>query len=809
MKIKNNTILCVFALTTLAATFGSCRSEDDVLNGLPHGSVPLQVGEVSVAGMKTNTRSSSGGSTSTRGMSVTENAKGYTGIRKSHFVDGDELALVLSNDGGTTSTTVTATLTAGAWTLSEKAYIIPGTTIKATHAAVATIAGFNADDLEATTYTLTEQKVAFAMKHANAMIDITIPAGVTVTNITAAAHNGTADETLTTIAEDDADGTVHYRTIALTGTTSNPGTVKSITATINGQSYVATLATPLAVEANKKYPVTLTFKENKLTATVGAAALNWGMGGDTDVFPAGYTRIIRTPEDLAQFAKDVNDKKSGAENVIVLQVADLDMSQLMTADEANAASPGKNYTYTATADNWVPIGSSATVIGTFSGTYNGNGHTIANVKLATSVNNEAGLFGYVNDATLTGIHLRNIRADFTKTSQNSVLTIGALACSANGNSIITLCSATGSLRAKVTGGSYNQIIYMGGLFGYINDNTYVTRCSADVDLWAEATDALYMGGFASDLSFTLGGIVGCSSTGNLDYTTSTNFESGGFLGIINDCNTTSVVDCYCSGTLKGNNACAFVGSITDAATSVTVAGCYSTSTARDGSNPKFAAFSDVYADFHHISDCAYTGTPTATIPGVTGSVPVADLYATVTAGNAVLADVKTLHWSKADGYTTNVVNAAWLAKGVWKNNGTAAPTLDLSYEGTTEDFEGTPAVLLAVPGKAGWWMEPMRSINEPWVDPSTVCPTGWKIPSKSEWEEIACIPASGTLDWNVYPSEVVRNVLGYSHKMYYSSTMDVKSVWVLMIGSGSDISMQKIDLPSSFDFEYRCVKKVE
>ena len=804
MKIKNNTILCVFALTTLAAIFGSCRSEDDVLNGMPHGSVPLEVGDVTVAGMKTNTRSSAGKSTSTRGMSVTENAKGYTGIRKSTFVDGDELALVLSNDGGTTSTTITATLTGGTWTLSGKAYVIPGTTtIKATHTATEQDAGIKPDDLEATTYTLTGQKVAFAMKHANAMIDITIPTGVTVTKITAAAHNGTADETLTTVAEEEADGTVHYRTIVLIGTASNPGTVKSLTTVINGMSYVATLATPLTVEANKKYPIALTFKENKLTASVGAAALDWGIGGDTEVLPSGYTRIIRTPEDLAQFAKDMNDQKPEAVNAIVLQVVDLDMSQLKTAAEANAANPGKNYTYTATADSWVPIGSSANNVGSFKGTYNGNGHTIANLKPVTNAYNEVGFFGCINGATLTGIHLRNIQADVTWNIQSQGLIIGALASWAYGDNIITLCSATGSLRGQVKGGTYNRIIYMGGLFGGIFDNSYVTRCSADVDLWADA-ESLYMGGFAAEASFTLGGIVGCSSTGNMDYTNGVG-DIGGFLGNINDCNTTAVVDCYCSGTLKDNAARAFVGSITDAATSVILAGCYSTSTAQDGSNLEFAAFSDVYADFHHISDCAYTSTPTTTITGITGSVPVADLYATITARNAYVADVKTLHWSPEDGYTLTEVTNAWYAADIWKDNGTAAPTIDITYEGWDGTYEGATPNLLEIAGQTAYWVAPVNAKGAGhWTDIAGVCPAGWHIPTKDELVAMTGIPADGKFS---KANEAVIKAAFPTGNSYWSSTeLDASSAWLLQVNSYIGVAITNYD-KTSFSYPVRCVRK--
>lgn len=302
-NIKQTLLAPVVLLLAAALGMAGCTNDDD-FGRLPQGSVSLQVGDVTVAGMKPGSRGA-GENTSTR-AAISENATGYTGIRKSSFVNGDELALILSNDGGTTNISVTATLTGGVWVLSEKAYVIPGTTtIRAIYAGTEVTAGIKPDALEATEYALDGQKVTFSMKHAHAMIDITlptgsVPAGVTITSITLVAHNGTTDETLTTVVEEEADGSQHYRAIALPGTTANPGSVKSLTAVINGQSYVATLATPLTVEANKKYPIFLTFKESKLTATIGAATTNWGIGGTANVFPRGYNRYIATPEDLAQ-----------------------------------------------------------------------------------------------------------------------------------------------------------------------------------------------------------------------------------------------------------------------------------------------------------------------------------------------------------------------------------------------------------------------------------------------------------------------------------------------------------------------------
>ena len=706
------------ALLLLAAAAGmaGCTADDD-FGRLPEGSIPLEVGEVTVAGMKTNTR-----------------AAGYTGIRKSTFVDGDVLNLALSNDGGTTTTTVTATLTAGTWVLDAKTYVIPGTTtIKATHAATEVVAGIKPDALEAVSYALSGDKVTFSMKHTHAMIDITTPAGsisagVTIDDITLAAHNGTADETLITAVEEEADGTTHYRTIALPGTPAAPGTVKSVTATINGMSYMATLATPLTVEANKRYPISLTFKANKLTATVGAA-LDWNYGGTTDIgLPAGYTRIIRTPEDLAQFAKDVNDAapNAGARLDIVLQTADIDLSRLKPAGEAGINPlTGTAYTYTVTPDAWVPIGNENRTDKSFQGKYNGNGHTISNLK------GSSGLFGNVYKSTLTGIHLRNV-------TLTNVLSAGSLANWLEGTTV-TLCSATGSITVNVSDAGK-----IGGLIGEVASSSTVTRCSADVDIDAsKSEDGGYVGGFVGFLDGSV--IIACIATGEIDGGI---MNAGGF-GIVYDY--TYLYYCMATGNVKGSACAAFAVSSTDY---TTAKACYATGTVT-GSASEFVRLIGGYSRFG-LADCAYTGTVTSLAPGyLTDNVAVADLYATITANNIdTYSEFKTLHWSKEDGYTLTEVNRKWDALGVWQNNGTAAPTINMSYEGGVAPTAITTGNKVYVVN--GYWVTApgaetdtyaWASSNEATQMENDPCAghDNWRMPTMKDFEKMAGL--SDTWPW--------------------------------------------------------------
>lgn len=689
-----------------------CTSDDD-FGRYPEGSIPLSIGNVGVAGVETATRAA-----------TTENASGFTGIRKTTFVNGDALALTLSNDGGTTTTSVTATLTGGAWVLNPaKNFVIPGTTtIKAAYTPAATT-GMKADLLEATTYTMDGQKVTFAMKHVHAMIDITYTAGVAPTSITVTANNGTADENLSTVLEEEADGTKHFRSIA------SAGTVKSLTAVINGQNYIATLATPLTVEANKRYPIALTFKENLLTATVGTATLNWNTGGAGELLPSGYDRYISTPEDLAQFAHDVNNNLNGARAAKVLQMADIDLAQLKTAAAANTANPGKNYTYTATAENWVPIADyyygDADAF-SFTGTYNGNGHTVSNMKITTNSYHGGGFFCHVNNATLTGIHLRDVLINFASGTHSDC---ASLCMFVEGNTTISLCSATGDI--TYYGCGEPTVASSGGFIGAEKGTIVVTRCSCNVNINAnDASSYQFVGGFVGLVESTAN-FVGCSYNANMTFSGSDAsylFKVGGFVGHVNS-GTPVFFGCSSSGTMSAGEYFAFAGNAVGESSS-TFSSCYSTMP----SAGTFSGFSGISGTY---TDCAWTGTSADAIAGVTYSVAVADLYDKITASGASSpAAVKTLHWSAADGYTTTEVSDTWHASAVWKDNGTAAPTVEMAYEGGTAMYNGQRSNLLAIAGQPAYWVAPVdAATNVAWNDVNfnTVCPAGWHVPTKDEF----------------------------------------------------------------------------
>ena len=715
MKIKNNTVLCVFALSTLAAGFGSCQSEDDALNGLPQGSVPLVLGDVTVAGAQTVNTRAAGGSTR---AAISENATGYTGIRKSRFVEGDALNLTLSNGSGgsAVTTSVTATLTGGKWVLTPgKVFITPGVTeISATHTAVEQTAGIATDDLAAANadcaLTAATGTLSIGMKHARAIIDITPGAtdGGAITSVMVNTDVPTAPEEE---AVAGGSGTMmHYRTL-----TADATVVSSISAVIGGTTYVATLATPLTVAANKRYPVALTFKAQTLTATVSAPQ-DWTDGGTVPVL--GYTYIIDSPEALAQLAADVNSGEL-RNSISILQTADIDLSKLKPlADAGTNPLTGTAYTYTATKDSWVPIGNE---VHGFWHKYNGNGHTISNLK------GSGGLFGFVSQS-LIGIHLRNVTLTGVKGN------VGALMNTAGGEFSVTLCSATGSITAAADATES----HIGGLIGYLfygAGTPHITRCSADVDIDASALTANgNVGGFAGYMDDSY--VIGCMAMGNV---TGGNLYAGGFVGRNRNYATSC---CMATGNVTGTKSAAFAGKHEGGP----ISACYATGTVGTA-NSNFVY--ETAADLATTTDCAYTGTQTSTVTGVTGSLATPDLYATLTATSASVANLKTLHWSAADGYTLTEVTKTWYATDIWKDNGTAAPTIDMSYEGYDGPlYNGAKPNLLAIPGKVAYWVAPEdASTGTLWanIDFSTICPEGWHVPTVEEFRAMTGITMSGVL----------------------------------------------------------------
>lgn len=158
---------------------------------------------------------------------------------------------------------------------------------------------------------------------------------------------------------------------------------------------------------------------------------------------------------------------------------------------------------------WSPIGSSSSK--SFTGTFNGNGHSISEIYV-NDKSNYKGLFGYVNNADISGLTILG--------TVSGKQYVGGLAGYVAGNSTIDRCANYSIVNGSGT--------YVGGLVGYLNSATAtLTNCYN-----------------AGDVSGTTncGGLVGCN---NASATMANIFNVGSVTG--------STVGACVGGTTAKNN----------------------------------------------------------------------------------------------------------------------------------------------------------------------------------------------------------------------------------------------------------------
>ncbi|WP_274924358.1 PEGA domain-containing protein [Methanogenium marinum] len=215
----------------------------------------------------------------------------------------------------------------------------------------------------------------------------------------------------------------------------------------------------------------------------------------------------------------------------------------------------------------------------FSGTFDGQGHTIRNFRLSLE-GYYVGLFGYVNsDGEIRNL---NVETDADGISGKSYV---GVVVGRNEYGSLTNCSATGSATATANS-------YVGGLVGYNNYGT-LTNCSATGS--ATATANSYAGGLVGCNNY--GTLTNCSATGNA----TAMYYAGGLVGY----NTGSLENCSATGsaTATATYAGGLVGYNTGSLENCSATG---SATARSGNVGGLVGFST-----GSLTNCSATGSATA------------------------------------------------------------------------------------------------------------------------------------------------------------------------------------------------------
>lgn len=159
---------------------------------------------------------------------------------------------------------------------------------------------------------------------------------------------------------------------------------------------------------------------------------------------------------------------------------------------------------------WTPIGTKSAP---FTGVFDGNGHTIKNIKISKEVY-YCGLFGY-NKGTISKLGVGGISINISNTEWDSIYA-GSIA-GFNGGTI-TDCYAIGTVTVRSPAADFYPA-YAGGLAGY-NTGT-ITNCYSTCDVSAATLKyRSYAGGLVGYNDGTVFGykanITNCYATGNID-----------------------------------------------------------------------------------------------------------------------------------------------------------------------------------------------------------------------------------------------------------------------------------------------------
>ena len=307
------------------------------------------------------------------------------------------------------------------------------------------------------------------------------------------------------------------------------------------------------LEPGITYEFTITVKRKGLDVKAETGDVPWQDGILTTTIDGKEFRLIRTAEDLARFARDVNGDGvtpgSAKTDLNALQVANINLQDLAHSKDAALR---------ALAEDWVPIGSKVGSFGIqYKGIYCGNGYIVSGLHITSSHGvGYNGLFGSViGGGLLTGIHLREVKITGTDHSYT-----GALAGYVGGGTV-TLCSAQGKIDATLNSGGAS----VGGLVGEAI-HCSINRCHTKMDITAEALlqidGSAYAGGivgknYAGDTKSTL---FACRAEGSVSLRgtgTSTDAQplcAGGIAGMNsgynNSNNTASIYACLATGAVS-------------------------------------------------------------------------------------------------------------------------------------------------------------------------------------------------------------------------------------------------------------------
>jgi hypothetical protein len=235
---------------------------------------------------------------------------------------------------------------------------------------------------------------------------------------------------------------------------------------------------------------------------------------------------------------------------------------------------------------WVPLG-------TFSGTLDGQGFVIRNMKI-TSNQQYAGLFDNSNGANIRNIGIEGTQIDINFIGNAFMATYAGGICGDASGGVISNCYNAGNIKSSAASPFSNRYSYAGGICGYAF-NVTIKSCYNDANSVFSSTQAnlaySYAGGICGNaVSSTI--ISNCYNAGSI-FSSSVSFASvasgsrsyaGGICSNTHDYPIISISNCYNTGSISSSASTtstssyvvpvSYVGGICGYAENVIASNCY-------------------------------------------------------------------------------------------------------------------------------------------------------------------------------------------------------------------------------------------
>ena len=484
--MNNRLPLHILSAATVLLFAATACTQDDLGSGtLPEGEYPLIINATGLQAVATpaSTRATVDGDwqgVQTVALSVGGTVKEYDVTASD--ADGYKTA-TLSSDTDPFWWTSREDITVSAWW--PYGTTMPDVVVKADQS---TKEGFEGSDfISAEAQTVQFDNPTLEFSHRTARITVLLKPGDGITSVTGAdvyvTGLGTDNSNPATIRTYEAGGDTYE---ALTA----PQTVKAntpfIQVDLGGGTYYFRPQSDVVLEAGCRYTYTVSVTAKGLElagCTIGGWTDGGGESGNATDLGDGYT----VSEDG---------------NTYTVYTAD----GLMAWAEAAQGNPSLNCTLTHDIDlsgtEWESIGDRNNV---YTGTFDGNGHTIRNMAITKenlSFGDDCGMFGRVGtNATIQDLTLEDVRLDVDADG----IPIGALAGSNQGT--ISNCKVSGNIFV-----TNNRAGYVGGIVGCMHSGV-IQYCHSSASIQGGNSD--YVGGVLGGEYATATVIKGCSFSGSI------------------------------------------------------------------------------------------------------------------------------------------------------------------------------------------------------------------------------------------------------------------------------------------------------